>query len=69
MKNKDIETLEDFSSFEQQLKEISEDIKNSPTDEKSLNLLDRVITNMFTKLVGTFENLTSELDKEIKTLN
>lgn len=68
MKNNDLETLEEFSSFEQQLKEIGEDIKNSPTDENKITMLEKIITNMFTKLVGTFENLTSELDNEIKTL-
>lgn len=69
MKNNDLETLEEFSSFEQQLKEIGEDIKNSPTDENKITMLEKIITNMFQKLAGTFENLTSELDNEIKTLN
>lgn len=69
MKNKDLESLEEFSTFEQQLKELGEDIKNSPTDENSVSKLDRLITNMFQKLIGTVENMTSELDKEIKTLN
>lgn len=69
MKNKDLEMLEDFSMFEQQLKDIGEDIKNSPYDENSVTMLDKVITKMFTKLVGTFENITSELEKEIITLN
>ena len=69
MKNKDVESLEEFSIFEQELKEIGEEIKNSPTDENSVSKLEKIITNMFTKLVGTFENMTNELEKEIKTLN
>jgi len=69
MKNKDLESLEEFSIFEQELKEIGEEIKNSPTDENSVSKLEKIITNMFTKLVGTFENMTNELEKEIKTLN
>lgn len=69
MKNKDLESLEEFSIFEQELKEIGEEIKNSPTDENSVSKLEKIITNMFQKLVGTVENMTNELDKEIKTLN
>jgi hypothetical protein len=69
MKTEEVETLEEFSTFEKQLTKIGEDIKNSPIDENSVSKLETVLTDMFTKLVETFENMTNKLEKEIKTLN
>jgi hypothetical protein len=69
MKTEELETLEEFSPFEKQLTQIGEDIKNSPIDENSISKLETALTDMFTKLIGTFENITNKLEKEIKTLN
>lgn len=69
MKTQELEMLEEFSPFEKQLTQIGEDVKNSPMDENSISKLETSLTDMFTKLIGTFENITNTLEKEIKTLN
>ena len=69
MKTEELEMLEEFSPFEKQLTQIGEDVKNSPTDENSISKLETALTDMFTKLIGTFENITNTLEKEIKILN
>jgi ribosome recycling factor len=69
MKTEELETLKEFSTFEQQIKQIQENTKNSPIDENTVSKFETIVTNMFTKLIGTLEDMTNKLEKEIKTLN